>query len=185
MAAFEYLGVFISIILGLGITQLLASFAGVLRDRHLLRLDDTPLAWAAMLVLLHVQTWWALFELRDIASWTFLQFAVVLLQPALLFLLSALVLPPPGARLDLGANFAAHRRWFFGLMLALVAASLAKDLVLRGRLPVPANLAFHAVAALAALGGWATPGPRVQRALAWAALVAIAAYIGTLFNRLS
>lgn len=185
MGAFEYLGVLISIILGLGITQLLASFAGVLRDRAQLRFDDVPLAWAATLVLLHVQTWWTLFDLRGIGAWTFAQFAVVLLQPVILYLLSALVLPPPGARLDLGANFAAHRRWFFGLLLALLAASLAKDLALRGHLPIAANLAFHGVAALAALAGWARAGIVLQRALAWAALAAVATYIGTLFNQLT
>ena len=184
MDAFEYLGVFISIILGLGVTQLLGAVAGVLRDRGQVRPDATPLAWAATLLLAHVQAWWSLFGLRGREDWSFAGFCAVLLPPALLYLLSALVLPPPGARLDLAPNFARHRRVFHGLLLALVVASLGRDLVLLGQLPDAGNLAFHGGFALAATLGLASARPAVQRALALALLAAFAGYSALLFARL-
>lgn len=46
---------------------------------------------------------------------------------------------------DLRAHYHAHRGWFFGVLVATLLASLAKDLVLEGRLPPTANLAFYLV----------------------------------------
>ena len=184
MDAFEYLGVFISLILGLGVTQLLAAVAGVLRNRATLRLDVTSMAWAATLLLVHVQAWWSLFGLHDRDDWRFAGFCAVLLPPALLYLLSALVLPPPGARLDLAANFERHRRVFHGLLLALVASSLGRDLVLSGHLPATGNVAFHAGFAGLAVLGLRIDRPAFQRALSLLVLAAFAGYSTLLFAEL-
>ena len=64
-----------------------------------------------------------MFGLRFHVSWTFAQFAIVLLQPIALYLLAIVALPSSSApSLDLRSSYFEHRRWFFGL-LALSAAS--------------------------------------------------------------
>ena len=92
------------------------------RDRH----ETRPLI--AYLVL-HVQTWWALFGLRVFRSWSFAAFFLVLLQPIILYLLAALVLPETTSDtpFDLETNCYDHSRWFFGLALTLLAVSLLRD----------------------------------------------------------
>jgi hypothetical protein len=154
---FNYLAVLISIILGLGITQLLTGVGKLINARERVRWYWPVGAWACFLLVIHVQTWWAMFGLRQHREWDFLGFLVVLLQPILLYLLSALVFPDWGAQVsevDLRANYYAHAGWFFGLAMAAVAVSLLKDLVLEGRLPAPLNtgiqLAFFALGAVAA-----------------------------------
>jgi hypothetical protein len=104
--AFEYLAVLLSIVLGLGITQLLAGFGRWLEQRRIFRPYWPSIAWGAFLLIVHVQTWWSMFGLRHWGSWSFLQFSVVLLQPAILFLLTILVFPSANAsELDLRKTF--------------------------------------------------------------------------------
>ena len=184
MQAFEYLSVLLSIVLGLGITQLLTGFGRWLEQRHTFRAYPPAIAWAAFLLLVHVQTWWTMFGMSGNDDWNFLQFTAVLLQPIILFLLAVIVFPGPQARTsDLRQNFHDQRRWFFGLLIAVLVASLLKD-VTRGELPDAANLLFHAIFLVQAVLGLATPNERLQRYLAFSSLAIFTAYIGLLFAQL-
>jgi hypothetical protein len=182
---FNYLAVLISIILGLGMTQLLSGFGRWIEQRASFRAYGPAIAWTAMLLVIHIQTWWSMFGMRLHANWTFLQFCIVLLQPITLFLLSALVLPGAGApELDLRANYFAQRRWFFGLLMALLVISVLKDLAMSGSLPSPPNLAFHGLLFANALIALSTKREGYHRFLAYSSLAMIAIYIGLLFARL-
>lgn len=184
MNAFEYLSVLISIVLGLGITQLLTGFGRWLEQRETFGAYAPAIAWAAFLLLVHVQTWWTMFGMSDEQSWNFLQFTAVLLQPILLFLLAVIVFPGPHARSsDLRQNFHAQRRWFFGLLLAVLVVSLLKDAT-RGELPEAANLVFHALFLVQAVLGIAFASERLQHYLAYSSLGIFTIYIGLLFAEL-
>jgi hypothetical protein len=184
--AFEYLSVLLSIVLGLGITQLLSGFGRWLEQRGTLRPYGPSIAWGALLLLLHVQTWWSSFGLRNWAEWNFLQFWIVLLQPIILFLLAVLVFPGPGvAERDLRANYYRQRPWFFGLVLALLVVSLAKDIVREGSLPEPMNVAFHGFFLASAGLALATEREIVQRLVAYSGLVVLTMYIFLLFGELA
>lgn len=186
MDQFNYLAVLISIILGLGITQLLSGVGRLLQARGHVRLYWPTLAWVAVLLVLHVQTWWAMFGLRTLQTWTFAAFLLVLLQPIVLFLLSALVLPDPSSATadDLHAHYYFHTRWFFGLAAGLIVVSLMRDWVIAGRLPGSLNLAVQVSLFVA----WSIAA-LTQRELYHRALVAFTSllmlgYIGVLFGRL-
>jgi len=185
MGAFEYLSVLISIVLGLGITNLLQGFARWVERRDGYTFQDPSIVWAAFLVLAHVQTWWSMFTLRAWSTWNFLQFALVLAQPVVLYLLTAIVFPSASARhQDLAANFEHQRRWFFGLLLVLLAVSLGREVARTGGLPGAVNLAFHVAWAAAASLGFAFAAPRFQRALAYVGLTSLITYIVVLFSEL-
>ena len=185
MDEFSYLSVLISIILGLGMTQLLSGFARWIEQRETFRAYGPAMAWAAMLLLVHIQGWWSMFGMRHHRDWTFLEFVIVLLQPITLFLMSALVLPGANSpELDLRRNYFAQTRWLFGLMLALLVISVVKDVALNGELPEQANLAFHAFLFAMAAIGVATENETYHRAFAYSSAVFFTAYIGLLFARL-
>src|SRR5438046_2602424 len=116
MDAFSYLSVLISIILGLAITQILQGARGVVIGRREVSNYWPVLVWAGLLLLINVQSWWAMYGLRQLQNWTFVQFSVVLLQSILLYMLAALVLPDirPGERSDLKTHYFEQHRWFFG-----------------------------------------------------------------------
>jgi len=183
--AFEYLSVIISIVLGLGITHLLMGFGRWLEHRDTFRPFGPTLAWAGFILLAHLQTWWTMFGYRMYAEWNFLQFALVLLQPIILFLLAMVVFPSGDApQRDLRENFFHQRPWLFGLLIVLLGVSLLKDLVRQGSLPDAVNLAFHGVFLCFAVGGMALKTDRGQRPLAYGALFSIVGYIAVLFFRL-
>jgi hypothetical protein len=186
MHAFEYLSVLISIVLGLALAQLLTAVGRWLERREEVTGYWPAGLWTAFLLIAQVQTWWAMFGLRNAETWTFLQFSIVLLQPALLFLLSCLALPSPvSPALDLKAYFLSHRRWFFSLLLALLAVSVLKDRVIAGRWPSLLNLGFHAAFAVCAATALASRRGSVQLVAALVAVGVILAYVGLLFANLA
>ena len=184
MDAVEYLSVLVSIVLGLGITQILMGFARWLEHREAFRVYPPVVTWAGFLLLLHVQTWWSMFGMRNVGGWNFLQFAAVLLQPVILFLMAVLIFPSATARQrDTRAYFHRQRRWFFGLLIAVVVTSLLKDAT-RLTSPNAPNLAFHAAYAVIGVTGLLLRGERAQHLLAYTGLTLFMAYIALLFAEL-
>src|SRR4029077_11066437 len=104
-------------------------------------------AWAFLLLIIAVQSWWAMFRLRDHHPWTFLAFSVVLLQTILVYMLAGLVFPDFSGEhsIDLRTHYFAHTGWFFGLTILVLLVSLAKNVVLDGHLPGPGDLTFHLI----------------------------------------
>lgn len=145
MDAFSYLSVLLSIIVGLAITQILAGFRGIVLWRSRVRMYWPVPLWAGTLLLINVQSWWTMFSMREVTSWTFAAFAVVLAQATAQYMLAAIVLPDFSAEhdTDLRAHYWTHTHWFFGLFVLALLMSLAKELVLYGHLPERENLAFQ------------------------------------------
>lgn len=186
MDSFSYLSVLISIILGLGIAHLLSGFAELIKRRGSLQLWwPTPL-WMITTFLIHLQTWWALFALRTVHHWTFAAFLIVLLQPVALFMMSSLITPrfSGDAPHNLEQLYLREQRWFFAFILAALAASLGKDLILTGHLPETENLAAHGLFALVAALAFLSRSRRLQTALASIALLVLCGYIAVLFTAL-
>jgi hypothetical protein len=186
MSAFDYLAVLLSIVLGLGITQMLTGFAALVRARDRARIYWPALMQMAAVFLIHVQVWWVLFGLRGIAHWTFAQFLVVLMQPVTVYMMAAFITPDfPGAgEVDLRAAYFREARWFFGALVATLLVSLSKSLVLYGALPPTADLIGHAVFLAAALVGMVSRSDRVHKILAPVSLLMYTAYIALLFVQL-
>ena len=145
MDAFSYLSVLLSIIVGLAITQILTGFRGIMLWHSRVRMFWPALLWAGTLLLINVRSWWAMFSLREVTTWTFAGFAVVLAQAIAQYMLAAIVLPDFSAdrETDLREHYWAHTRWFFGLFVLVLLFSLAKDPVVYGHAPERENLAFH------------------------------------------
>ncbi len=186
MDAFSYLSVLISIIIGLAVTQILQGFRGLLQSRARSRIYWPSLTWAVLLLIICVQTWWAMFGLRSHEGWTFLGFAVVVLQTIVLYMLAGLVLPdfPAETAVDLRENYFAHHDWFFGIAGLSVLVSLAKDLVLTGALPNQTNVAFHLFFMAIALLGAFLKNEWFHKSAAVIMVAAFGLYIATLFEHL-
>ena len=186
MDEFNYLSVLVSIILGLGITQLLTGIGRLLQNRDRVKLYWPTIASVLILLVVHVLVWWTLFELRAESEWTFPGFLAVLLLPILLYLLSALALPDFGDAVadDLRQHYYANSRWFFSLWFLLVGASFLHELMLDGGidrdLDTAMKVGFMALFATAAI----TRRARFHEVLVSVNFVLIAVYIGTLFTHL-
>ena len=134
MDQFNYLSVLLSIVIGLAITQILKGYRGIVLARRRVDAYWPVLLWSATLLMINVQSWWAMFAMRNVRSWTFAGFAVVLAQTIVQYMLSAIVLPDffGDERVDLREHYFAHRHWFFGLAILVLLVSLSKERVLYG-----------------------------------------------------
>ena len=186
MDAFSYLSVLLSIILGLAIAQVLQGYRALLLARERVRLSPPVLIWSGLLLLFAAQAWWASFGLRQRTNWDFLSFAIILLQMVVLYMLSAVIFPEVERNegVDLVDHFDRHRRIFYGFVIAMLAVSVLKDVLLDNRLPSPLNLAFHIILATTAAVGVAIRSARVQLWLAMIAAGGFLLYIFLLFARL-
>jgi len=186
MGAFDYLSVLISIVLGLGLTHLLAGAAKLMRRRTAVRFYGPALIWMGLLFLLHVQIWWAIFELRDVAVWTFFSFLLVLAIPTLVYLLTFLLVPAfdQGRRVDQKADYFENRRWFFGIFALVPLVSLAQELAISGAIQWDADPVFRLGFLGLGIVGFGSPRERVHQWLAPIGLLTFGWYVAMLFLRL-
>jgi hypothetical protein len=147
MDPFSYLSVLLSIVLGLGLSHLLAGAAQLVRYRVAVRSYTPALLWMAMLFLLHVQVWWSVFDLHRVKVWTFFGFMLVLLIPVLTYLLTYLLVPDFGREgpIDLRTQYYESRRWFFALLMLLPLVSLAQEYTVWGFIRLDADPVFRVV----------------------------------------
>jgi hypothetical protein len=184
--AFSYLSVLLSIIIGLGVTQVLTALGRLIRHRDLVRMDWLPLVWAGVMLVIFVQVWWSMFGLRMYRDWTFFGFLLVLSQTCTLYMMAALVLPEQieEPSVDLAAHYDRQQRWFFGFLLATLVISVVKDLVMNGHWPSAVNLGFHALLAATCLVAILVRRRRVHEVIGVAVPAVMVAYIALLFMRL-
>jgi len=176
--------VLVSIVLGLGITQLLTGLSQLLQNPDKSSVYFPSFIWFFVLLVAHVQTWWTLFGLRSIENWNFVQFFVVLLQPIGLYLLSTPALPLQSNG-SIEEYYFRNRKWFFTILAACLLFSLMRDLVLYGELPERRNLAFHLVLFTVSVGGICVSARRYHLVLSAVAAIGISAYIYGLFFNLT
>jgi len=60
MNQFEYLTVMVSIVLGIGVSRLIADAARLIQARRHVRFYWVSIVWGVNLFLLHLQVWWVL-----------------------------------------------------------------------------------------------------------------------------
>jgi hypothetical protein len=125
MTAFEYITVFISVILGLGVTQVLTGIADLIHQSSRVKVYWPHLLWIFLVIVMHVQEWWATYELKEITVWRLPTFLFVMLYPVVLFILARLLFPFGWheGTIDLRQfYFENYRKIFlFGAILALLA----------------------------------------------------------------
>ena len=183
MDAFSYLSVLLSIVLGLAVTQLLSGFAALVHARGRISMYwPVPVQMAATL-LITVQVWWAMFGMHNVHRWTFAGFLVLLAQAIAVYLMAAFITPELQGenRIDLRDAYFREARWFFGSILAALAISLAKNLMLAGRLQTGFDLAGHGVFAAVALAGLVFRNDTIHKLIAPLSLLSYSLYIGLLF----
>ena len=115
MSAFDYLAVLVSIVLGLGVANILSGYAAIIRNRRRIRSFWPTYVTMANLFLIHIQMWWSMYGLRNVETWTFPMFLFTILQPVLLYLMSAVLVPDFSSEgpVDLEDSFFREINWFF------------------------------------------------------------------------
>lgn len=118
MGVFEYLGVILSVILGLGLTHLLAGVSKIIHHRRTLTISWIQLMWTVNVLMYIVIIWWGMFWWSEQQEWSFFLFLLLLSYAIVLFLAASLLYPwefPDN--FDFDAHFFDTRPWFFSVFI--------------------------------------------------------------------
>ena len=94
MTEFELLAIPLSLILGLGITNILSDVSDAIRDRERVPLHWLPFSWAFLIFFFQVQYFFVLWDFHETGmDWTWPNFGPALFNCVILYLSAGLVLP--------------------------------------------------------------------------------------------
>lgn len=141
--SFQHILTLISIIIGLGMTQILTNINLLIKERRNVRFHWLPLYWAVGTFFLQVQWWWGIYKSRGIDSWDFLFFTFMILNPISMYLASGCVLPKPqpGVPVDLRQHYKENQRWFFLLSACNPLLDILRGALFFQRYVTGANIA--------------------------------------------
>lgn len=144
------------------------------------------LVWGATLFLAILQHWWSDISLFGHTTWNFGVFLVLLLTPALLYALCAVLLPETtGVEAhDLRATYFRNRVYFYGLLIVLLGMNFVRDMVIDGHLKNNLNTYANVLFITVAIVPLVNSSDRVQKVCTILAAIFVFAYIVVLFSAL-
>jgi hypothetical protein len=126
ISAFEYVTILVSIILGLGITKILSSLAELLYDFRKVKFFWVHTIWVILILYIHIQEWFILYELKGYPAWKLPVFLFVILYPITLFLAASMLFPVinKDEAVDLKVFFLKSYKALYFLFLICIVLSL-------------------------------------------------------------
>lgn len=169
MDSFEFLSVLISVVVGLGMANLLNGIGRLIHLHGQVRISLAHLIWTLGIFLYMIVYWWTVvFGWQAWENWNILIFLFVLGYGVVLFLLSVVLYPNDMPESwDPSDRFIAMRRWFFGFFLLLVAFEFC-DSYLKSHVDdfaLPYLLMLGSWAAVACWG-WVSDNRKVHNGIA-------------------
>jgi hypothetical protein len=132
MAMFEYVMVLASVIIGLGVTQLLQGVATIIQHPERKRAYWVHLIWVAFIFFNTVFWWWWQFGYGGVETWTFQLYLFVMLYAVVMYINCAMLIPADmDGYADYKAFYYSRRRWIFGALILFLLMDLI-DTSLKG-----------------------------------------------------
>ena len=116
MSPFEFVCAFYSVVLGVAVAQLMTSVGRLIEVRDQVRTYWVQSLWVVIVLLVDVNSWWAMWELRNAKSWSVFSFLLLVGLVASIYLVTVLLfprVPESGGQIDLDAHYYKNRRIFF------------------------------------------------------------------------
>ena len=127
MTVFEYVMVLTSILIGLGIAELLGGIVRVLRSGFKENIFIPQILWALFIFLYILNIWWSRWDLRNSVDWNFVQLLLSLTGPIILYIVAGLIFP---LKQPAKAHFYKQRKVFYSLLMVQFAISLSHELII-------------------------------------------------------
>lgn len=174
MTKFEFLAVFISIVVGLGVTHILYGLARIIYTHDRQHVSMLHLVWTLNVLLILVLNWWVFFLWVDFDAWSFDVYLLLIGWGVSLYMF-AVVLYPPDIRSgdSYDAIFEKNRQWLFGTFVTFITFDIVQTAV-RGQLFQPAYyLPYVLHYMVLAVIGIFVPNRRYQAFFAWYTLISL------------
>ena len=154
---FPHVRILMGMVVGLAMTRLLMTIAGLIQHPQRSRLSALHLLWVVSILVELVLFWWWEFALFRLEQWTFAIALFLIVYAITLFLLAALLSPDNIAEYNGYEDFFLKRRHWFFVFFAVTFVLDAIDSMIKGDgywtrfeyeyfLQVPAGLVLSAIA---------------------------------------
>jgi hypothetical protein len=173
MTLFEYIAIAFSLVFSFTVVRLVGALPYVTRTDRIYWVHFAFLVTALLYV---VNGFWA-FWTYEAVTWTYARYVVALTHPVTLYFVSATLVPGEPAQVGSWRDhyFATRRRFFIGLGVLGLAATLTTTTLVSLPMLHSARLGEVGTLAVAAIG-LASENPRVHGGLAVASLLSVAAF---------
>ena len=164
MSQFEFISVAVSLVLALGVTRLLEGLPIIAQSKNRCWVHWF---WCVQMGVNFAMTWWIFWNYRGVEEWNLLKFLLILLYPALSFVVAATLIPKNAdTDTDWHSYFYNIRTTLFGT-LGFAMAAQAVVVVVVTEAPV-FNQATYMIAAFVVIYmlGFFTKSPKVQHTIA-------------------
>ena len=126
MNTFEYLGVLVSVLLGLAITHLVVGTVSIIQNRETTQVYWVHLVWVGNAIILITQFWWFFFGWSGLDLWPMSIFYLLFCYALVLSASAALLFPVREMAADYRAYYYKQFRWFFFFLLLAVCLDIAE-----------------------------------------------------------
>lgn len=133
MSQFEYVSVLTSLILGLGITQILINVSDLILLYERIKFYALHTIWVFLIFGFHIQEWWINFQYsRVIMDWSLISFFFLVSYPIVLFIIARLLFPVDlqGGDVDLKDFFFRNMRKIFAAGVFLPLISIPQNILI-------------------------------------------------------
>ncbi|MFK8031659.1 MAG: hypothetical protein AB8G18_15590 [Gammaproteobacteria bacterium] len=118
MGVFEYIGVLISVIMGLGITHLATGATKLIQHRDQVKFYLPHALWTVNILVFILLIWWGMFWWSGHTNWFVYEYLFITLYAIVLFFLASMLYPINMDKdIDVEQYFFRNRRWFFAALL--------------------------------------------------------------------
>ena len=105
MGLFEFLMVLVSVVIGLGLTEILTGAANLLRARDTVRFHWSHVLFQLGVFFALLQQWWESWDMENMGEISFLAVLAILAPPIILFLIANLLYPSRAEGADLATSY--------------------------------------------------------------------------------
>jgi hypothetical protein len=135
MSSFEFISILMSIVIGLGVTNLLAGAGRAFYRRRETPMDEVHIVLTLATLLLLALNWWVAFKWNTNVVWSFDKFLVLLVWTIMLYLLTTFLYPPDLSEEEERRNrFEGNRSGYYAAFVAFCLMDIAQTALRSGLL---------------------------------------------------
>ena len=141
MGLLEFLMVLVSVVIGLGLTEILSGAANLLRARETVRFHWFHILFQLGVFFALLQQWWEFWDMQGMGQISYFAVLAILAPPVFLFLIANLLYPSDPEGADLEEYYYRQAPLLWGLVIAgTVLGTFVQPLIFGEPVFHPANL---------------------------------------------
>ncbi len=167
METFNYISVMISIVLGLGIANVLNTVGILIRNKHRIIHSGTYYMHCLFVILLSFQAWWTVFGYRNYPDWDFFFYLLILTMISSIYLLTEMLkIKEDTEFINLETIFLNNKKlYFFIFIFSIVGGGMIQSIVTDSSIFTKMNI-FRGLLILFSFWGALSDNPRSQKLIA-------------------